>query len=174
MKNSKFMERNNLIKYVSESDPEVNVLLRNGKDASAYTFDSLFEMGAIPQPLYRLINNEHFQVQDNTFIDQAYLSCTRDVDAFINHVQGENLACLHFDIYDELPMIDVHTILKDHNDENEVVLPRGLRFKVELVKIHSSSDDIQEFLDIVNSNYSVKEIRDIYKIINIFYYKLTL
>ena len=82
MKNSKFMERNNLTKYVSESDPEVNVLLRNGKDASAYTFDSLFEMGAIPQPLYRLINNEHFQVQDNTFIDQAYLSCTRDVDSF--------------------------------------------------------------------------------------------
>ena len=62
------MERNNLTKYVSESDPEVNVLLRNGKDASAYTFDSLFEMGAIPQPLYRLINNEHFQVH------QSYLT----------------------------------------------------------------------------------------------------
>lgn len=168
------MELDNLRKYVSESDPVVNALLRNNKDASDYTFDSLFKVESFPRPLYRLINNDYFQVHDNIFVDQAYLSCTRDVDLFINHVQGENVACLHFDIYDEFPMIDVHTILKDYNDENEVILPRGLRFKVELMKIHSSLDDIQEFLDIVNSIYSVNEIRDIFKIINIYYYKLTL
>lgn len=77
------MEINNLRKYVSEANPEVNQLLRNDMNASEYTFDSLFKKGIVPKPLYRLINNEHILIQDGIFTDKGYLSCTSDFDSFI-------------------------------------------------------------------------------------------
>lgn len=57
-------ELKNLNNYVSESEPNVNKLLRANLTASEYIFDSLFEEGMVPQPLYRLINNEHIHIQD--------------------------------------------------------------------------------------------------------------
>lgn len=168
------MQKDNLRKYVSEANPKVNQLLRNDMDASMYTFDSLFEEGSIPQPLYRLINNEHIHIQNGEFTDKGYLSCTRDFDSFINHVEGVNIACLQFDIPVSFECIDVCALLPDYNNEREIILPKGLRFRVESVKEYTTLCEIQDFLDNIGSISSAKEICEQYKIETIHHYKLTL
>ena len=168
------MAIDNLKKYVSEANPEVNQLLRNDEDASKYTFDALFKEGPIPQPLYRLINNEHIHIQDGIFTDKGYLSCTSDFDSFINHVEGVNIACLQFDIPESFECIDVCALLPDYNNEREIILPKGLRFRVESVKEYATPCEIQDFLDNIGSISSAKEICEQYKIGTIHYYKLTL
>lgn len=168
------MEINNLRKYVSEAYPTVNHLLRSDMDASMHNFDSLFEEGSIPQPLYRLINNEHIHIQDGIFADKGYLSCTSDFDSFVNHVEGVNIACLQFDMPNRFECIDVCTLLPDYNNESEIILPKGLRFRVESVKEYATPCEIQDFLDSIESISSAKEICEQYKIETIHYYKLTL
>ena len=168
------MEVNNLRKYVSEANPEVNQLLRKDMDASEYTFDSLFEEDVILQPLYRLVNNEHICIQDGVFSDKGYLSCTSEFDSFIHHVEGVNVACMQFDIPDIFERINVHTLLPSYNDESEIILPRGLQFYVEQIQVYSTYREIQEFLDNVESISSAKEICEQYRIETIHYYKLRL
>lgn len=168
------MQMENLKKYVSEANPMVNHLLRSDLDASMYTFDSLFKEGPIPQPLYRLINNEHIHIQDGIFADKGYLSCTSDFDSFIHHVDGVNVACLQFNIPDSFQRIDVHALLPDHTDEGEIVLPRGLQFRVESVQEYATPSEIQNFLDNIGSISSAKEICGIYGIKTITYYRLSL
>lgn len=168
------MQKDNLRKYVSEANPKVNHLLRCDVDASLYTFDSLFKEGPIPQPLYRLINNEHIHIQDGIFTDKGYLSCTSDFDSFINHVEGVNIACLQFDIPESFKCIDVCVLLPDYNNEREIILPRGLRFLIEPIQVYSTYSEIQDFLDNIGSISSTKEICEQYKIGTIHYYKLTL
>ena len=168
------MQIENLKKYVSEANPMVNHLLRSDMDASKYTFDSLFKEGTIPQPLYRLINNEHIHIQDGIFADKGYLSCTSDFDLFIHHVGGVDVACFQFDLPDSFECIDVCALLPDHTDEGEIILPRGLRFRVESVKEYATPCEIQDFLDNIGSISSAKEICEQYKIGTIHYYKLTL
>lgn len=168
------MEIDNLRKYVSEANPKVNQLLRNDMDASKYTFDSLFEKGIVPKPLYRLINNDHIRIQDGKFTDKGYLSCTSDFDSFIHHVDGVNVACLQFNISDSFQRIDVHALLPDHTDEGEIVLPRGLQFRVEEIQTYSTYSEIEDFLSNVGSYSSAKEICDIYGVKTITYYRLSL
>lgn len=168
------MEISNLRKYVSEATPKVNKLLRNDEDASKYTFDSLFKEGPIPQPLYRLINNEHIHIQDGIFADKGYLSCTSDFDSFINHVEGEHIACLQFDIPDSFERIDVCSLLPNYNDESEIVLPRGLQFRVEEIQTYSTYSEIDHFLNNVGSYSSAKEICDVYGVKTITNYRLSL
>ena len=57
--------------YVNSAEPEVNRLLRNDQDASDLTFDSLFERGVIPHPLYRLMDNKYIRacIHDDIFMD---------------------------------------------------------------------------------------------------------
>ena len=166
------MKINNLRKYVSEANPIVNQLLRSDMDASEYTFDSLFEKGIIPQPLYRFINNENVHIEDGIFTDKGYLSCTSNFESFINHIEGVNIACLQFDIADEFKRIDVHALLPDFNDESEIILPKGLRFRLLDRQTYSTRNEIEDFLNKVESISSVNEICDIYKIRTIQYYKL--
>ena len=168
------MAFDNLKKYVSEANPEVNQLLRNDMDASMYTFDSLFNEGPIPQPLYRLINNEDIHIQNEEFTNKGYLSCTSDFDSFINHVEGVDIACLQFDMPDRFECIDVCALLPDHIDEGEIILPKGLRFLIEPIQVYSTYSEIQDFLDDIGSISSAKEICEQYKIGAIHYYKLTL
>lgn len=168
------MQNDNLRKYVSKANPMVNHLLRSDMDASMYTFDSLFKEGSIPQPLYRLINNEHIHIQDGIFADKGYLSCTSDFDSFINHVDGEQIACLQFDIPDSFERIDVCSLLPNYNDESEIILPRGLQFRVESVQEYATPSEIQNFLDNIGSISSAKEICGIYGIKTIAYYRLSL
>ena len=168
------MAFDNLRKYVSESSPMVNYLLRCDMDASMYTFDSLFKEGLIPQPLYRLINNEHIHIQDGIFADKGYLSCTSDFDSFITHVEGVNIACLKFDMPDHFECIDVCALLPDCNNEREIILPRGLRFLIQSIQVYSTYSEIQDFLDNIESISSAIEICEQYKIGTIHYYELTL
>lgn len=167
-------ELKNLNNYVSESEPNVNKLLRANLTASEYIFDSLFEKGMVPQPLYRLINNEHIHIQDGIFTDKGYLSCTSDFDSFINHIEGEHIACLQFDIPHSFERIDVYSLLPNYNDESEIILPRGLQFSIEQIQTYSTYSEIQDFLDHIESISSTKEICNLYGIKTIHYYKLTL
>ena len=168
------MEVNNLRKYVSEANPYVNQLLRNDMNASEYTFDSLFEEGVIPQPLYRWTNNTHIQIQSGIFTDKGYLSCASNFDSFIGRDSGDNIACLQFYIPDSFERIDVCTLLPDYNDEREIILPRGVQFRVEQIQTYSTYGELEDFLDNVGSCSSVKEISDIYGIKMITYYRLSL
>lgn len=167
------MEINNLKKYVSETNPKVNHLLRSDMDASMYTFDSIFKEGPIPQPLYRLINNEHIHIQDGIFTDKGYFSCTSNFGSFINHVEGEHIACLQYDIPDSFERIDVCSLLPNYNDESEFILPRGLQFRVEEIQTYSTYSEIEDFLNNVGSYSSAKEIL-IYRIKTITNYRLSL
>lgn len=168
------MEINNLKKYVSEANTKVNHLLRSDMDASMYTFDSIFKEGPIPQPLYRLINNEHIHIQDGIFTDKGYFSCTSNFDSFINHVEGEHIACLQYDIPDSFERIDVCSLLPNYNDESEFILPRGRQFRVEEIQTYSTYSEIEDFLNNVGSYSSAKEICDIYRIKTITNYRLSL
>lgn len=155
------MEMDNLKKYVSEALPEVNKLLRNNEDASKFTFDNLFEIGIVPQPLYRLIDNKHIQIRHGKFTDKGYLSCTSDFDSFVDSVGVSDIACLQFDIPCEFPMIDVCVLLCEYNDEKEIILPRGIEFKLEQERRYSTYNEIQEFLDMIYSVSSAKEFTGI-------------
>lgn len=75
-------------------------------------YNSLFKEGIIPQPLYRLTNNEHIHSQDGIFTDKEYLSCTSDFYSFINHFEGEQIACLQFDIPHSFKRIDVYSLFQ--------------------------------------------------------------
>lgn len=168
------MEKYNLEEYVVKASPKVNQLLRGNIDASEYTFDSLFEKGIVSQPLYRLINNEHIHIQDGIFADKGYLSCTSEFDSFINHVEGEHIACLQFDIPNSFERIDVCSLLPNYNDESEIILPRGLQFRVEEIQTYSTYSEIDHFLNNVGSYSSAKEICDIYGVKTITNYRLSL
>ena len=161
----------NLKGYVAQCEPRVNILLRNGLDASDLTFDQLFQIGFIPKPLYRAMNNKDFIItEEGIFTDKGYLSCTSDIDSFISHVTGDYLACLQFDIPDEFSRIDVHQTLPDYNDEKEFILPRGLKFQVVQKQKFSTHAEIQEFLDTVQSYTSARDILEHYN--GVFLYKL--
>lgn len=168
------MEKYNLEEYVVKASPKVNQLLRGNIDASEYTFDSLFEKGIVSQPLYRLINNEHIHIQDGIFADKGYLSCTSEFDSFIHHVDGVNVACLQFDIPDSFERIDICSLLPNYNDESEIILPRGLQFRVEEIQTYSTYSEIEDFLNNVGSYSSAKEICDIYGVKTITNYRLSL
>ena len=168
------MELQNLMNYVSVACPVVNRLLRNNIGASEYTFDTLFEDGIIPNPLYRFVNNEYVYIQDGIFLEKGYLSCTSDFDSFITKVDGENIACLQFDIPNNFRRIEISDLLPDYNNESEIIPPRGLRFCVEQKQVYSTYGEIQEFLDNVDSISCAKEILEFYGFRTIHYYKLSL
>ena len=121
-------------------------------------YNSLFEKGIVPQPLYRLINNEHIHSQNGIFTDKENLSCTSDFYSFINHIEGEQIACLQFDIPHSFERIDVYSLLPNYNDESEIILPRGLQFSVEQIQTYSTYSEIQKFLDHIGSISSTKDI----------------
>ena len=128
----------------------------------------------IPQPLYRWTNNTHIQIQSGIFTDKGYLSCASNFDSFIGRDSGDNIACLQFYIPDSFERIDVCTLLPDYNDEREIILPRGVQFRVEQIQTYSTYGELEDFLDNVGSCSSVKEISDIYGIKMITYYRLSL
>lgn len=163
-----------LEEYVSKASPKVNQLLRDNMDALEYTFDSLFEEGIVPQPLYRFVDNNHVHIQNGIFTDKGYLSCTSDFDSFLNHTSGNEVACLQFDIPSPFWRIDVQALLPHSNNESEIILPRGLRFSLERMQTYSTDEEIQELLDNVGSVSSAKEVFDLYGINAIHYYKLSL
>lgn len=164
----------NLRLYVCASEPKVNKLLRNNQDASELTFDELFKASSEPQTLFRVLNNKHIDTQNNLFSDKAYLSCSKDIDCFINHINGDDIACIQFHIPQGFLTIEVSSLLPEQNDEKEVILPRGLVFNIESEEKYSGREEIEKFLEIVNSDLSVREICDIYQIKTIHFYKLTL
>lgn len=163
----------NLRSYVCTSEPKVNKLLRNNQDASELTFDELFKATPDPQTLFRVLGNKHICSKNNLFSDKAYLSCSKDIDSFINHINDDDIACIQFHIPKGFQIIDVCSLLPEQNDEKEIILPRGLVFKIESKQKYSGIEEIKEFLKTVNSDLSEKEICNIYKIETIYFYKLT-
>ena len=102
------------------------------------------------------------------------MSCTSEFDSFIHHVDGVNVACLQFDIPDSFERIDICSLLPNYNDESEIILPRGLQFRVEEIQTYSTYSEIEDFLNNVGSYSSAKEICDIYGVKTITNYRLSL
>lgn len=153
------MSKENLRRYVSESAPEVNRLLRSKQDASRLLFDDLFEKISVPSSLYRFVSYNHCENlhEGDCFEDLAYLSCTTDIDKCIDHVGGKNIACLEFNFHDKVSCVDVRNHLPECNDEGEFILPRGCKYQVVQSVVYSDAVGIQSFLDQVNSITGGKE-----------------
>lgn len=168
-------EQEALLNYVCQGSPEVNVILRtNNGDLEGKTFDGLFTIGDVPNPLYHLMNNEHVVIgEDNIMTDPAYLSCTSDVDNFIARVEGTHIACLKIQIESPSSRINVQELLPDQNDEGEFILPRGSRLLLTETTHYQGINGIQQFLDNERSSSSARELNGIYHINEITVYKLT-
>ena len=117
--------------YVGSNEPLVNKKLRIGKTPIDGLFDGLMKTKSGPIVLYRFLPRCFVQMNDETeYHDNAYLSCSDSFDSFINHVVGEDLACLMIRIKGTYDCVHVNEYLPDHNDEGEYILPHGHSFHV--------------------------------------------
>ena len=125
------MNENLIRAYVESAEPKINQDLRAGiVTEDVHIFDSLFVEAEVPDSLFRLLPVENVNIQDEIICDSGYMSCTRDIDKFIDKVEGENIACLKINMHSPFRRILVKDLLPNHNDEGEFILPRNLRFRV--------------------------------------------
>lgn len=161
--------------YVESAEPEVNQNLRAGIiREDVYLFDSLFVEENVPDILFRLLPVEYVNIIDGTISDPAYMSCTNDIDKFIDKVRGENIACLKINMHSPFRRISVKELLPNHNDEGEFILPRDLKLKVLRHYRFIDFKGFAAFLDLVGSSESAKSLTEIYHYNEINLYELEL
>jgi len=149
-------EIDNLRKYLTEAEPQVNRELRN---ASLFTFDGLFEDGNVPEFLYRLLPKEYVRIDENNiYCDAGYLSCTANADNFISHVFGQNIACLKIKLNSPTSRVVVKELIYDTNDEEEYILPRNLKLNCMQQQVFSGCDQFKLFVEQENLYISGREI----------------
>ena len=148
------LELNFLQRYVSESEPIINKQLRdnNANPKEIKLMDSLFEDNSIPSVLYRWIPADCVFIENNYLCDKAYLSCAKDVDGYISHVWGDELACIKIKTDGDVKSLDVNKLLPDANEEGEYILPREITLCVIGGKSYQPSE-FQQFLQDVQCDY---------------------
>lgn len=149
------------LKEYKKNSSIINNQLREGNMGSENTtIDELFSEIEVPPTLYRLIDNKRVQFESNIFCDSAYLSCTDEVDNFINKTGlKQHLACLKINMPSLFPCINVKELLTEYDDEGEYILPRNLRLKlVEEPKVYSSVSQFDEFLDKYDCSISSNQL----------------
>ena len=154
------MNENLIRAYVESAEPEINQNLRAGIiTEDVHLFDSLFIEADVPIKLFRLLPIEKVNIIDGIICDSAYMSCTKDIDKFIDKVRGENIACLKINMHSPFRRICVNELLPNHNDEGDH---------------HRFNDAISfsSFLDLVGSFESVETLTDIYHYNEIDLYEL--
>lgn len=138
-----------VLKQYKESSRDINNELRKGIITLENTaIDSLFSEIEVPPTLYRLIDNKRVQFESDIFCDSAYLSCTDEVDNFINKTgPKQHIACLKINMLSPFPCINVKEWLTEYDDEGEYILPRKLRLRlVEKPIVYSGVIQFDEFL----------------------------
>lgn len=149
--------------YVESSEPIINQQLRLGiVTEDVERFDASFIEGDVPEVLFRLLPVDCVKIIDNHICDLGYISCTDDLDKFIDKVGGDCIACLMIRIPSPHSRISVRDILPDHNDEGEFILPRNLRMRVINSRHFDDIVGFTEFLDIVGSFETAETLSDIY------------
>lgn len=146
--------------YVERADPELNIGLRNGNvSEKALQFDTFFDFGEVPKKLYRWMPNECIKInEDDIIADSAYLSCSSDIDSFLNHTNGNNIACLVIQMPQKAKHINVQSKLPGHNNEGEYILPRNYPLKKVGMRICTNSKEMDDFLYDENGVVSGKEL----------------
>ena len=164
----------NLIRaYVESAEPDINQNLRAGiVTEDVHLFESLFIEANVPNILFRLLPVENINITDVIICDSAYMSCTKDIDKFIDKVRGENIACLKINMHSPFRRINVNELLPDHNDEGEFILPRDLKLKVLKFQRFNDAMGFSSFLDLVGSFESVESLTGIYHYNEIDLYEL--
>lgn len=162
MTNYQEEELESLKVYVESAEPRVNQLLREGKTECEGLFDHKFTVGDTPETLYRYQPNCSVNIsEDGIFCDKGYLSCSDDASGFISKVDGQDIACLIIKMPSKTSRIVVGELLADHNDEGEYILPRGLKLCItQSPRIFKNDEQLKEFMEIVNFDYSFKFIRE--------------
>ena len=167
------MNENLIRAYVESAEPEINQNLRAGIiTEDVHLFDSLFIEADVPIKLFRLLPIEKVNIIDGIICDSAYMSCTKDIDKFIDKVRGENIACLKINMHSPFRRICVNELLPNHNDEGEFILPRNLKLKVLNHQRFNDAISFSSFLDLVGSFESVETLTDIYHYNEIDLYEL--
>lgn len=151
--------------YVTEAEPIINRQLRSGiEDGEAIRLlDSLFTDNKHPKYLYRWLPSQYVTLHNNKMIDKAYLSCSKDVDYFANHVTDRDLTCCKINT-SGCKTIDVCTLLPDCNNEGEFILPRNLVLEVTADKLYRQTEFTQFLRDIHCDFIRDTEMIDIYDI----------
>lgn len=167
------MNENLIRAYVESAEPEINKFLRAGiVTEDVPLFDLLFKEADVPDILFRLLPVENVNIIDGIICDPAYMSCTNDIDKFIDKVRGENIACLKINMHSPFHRISVNEVLPNHNDEGEYILPRNLRLNVLNHYLFNDIAGFTVFLDLVDSYESAETLMDIYHYNDIHLYEL--
>lgn len=159
--------------YVESAEPIINRNLRdNIVTEDVHLFDLSFTEDEVPDTLYRLLPAVNVKITDGIICDPGYMSCTNDIDKFIDRVEGENIACLRINMHSPFRRILVSEILPNHNDEGEYILPRNLQLTVQSHERFNDAEGFASFLDLVGSSESVETLMDIYHYSEIDLYEL--
>lgn len=159
--------------YVESAEPIINKDLRAGIiSEDVLIFDSFFNEAEVPEILFRLLPFENVHIIDGILCDPGYLSCTHNIDKFIDKVGGEKIACMKIHMRSPFPRIFVNDILPEHNDEGEYILPRNLKLIVSSHEQFNDAEHFASFLDLVGSSESVETLTDIYHFKGIELYEL--
>lgn len=155
-----------LQKYVTEVSPLINAQLRNGTaDANQVKlFDSLFARNTLPTYLYRWTSSQKDISLNTLLCDKAYLSCSVNVDDFINHVDGDDLTCYKIETNTDLETINVNALLPAANDEGEYILARSMQLKVVSIKLFQQNEFNQFLKEVHCDIISAKEMIELYNI----------
>lgn len=94
-------------------------------------------------PLYTIAN----QLNNNIYLDPAYLSCSRDKDSVYKFCTEEKMAILVIHCHAGTNMIDLNVNPQFSEDETEFLLPLNLRFTTTKTKELCSYDEICEYFD---------------------------
>ena len=149
------------LKAYKENSATINNQLRGGNETSENTaIDAFFSEKEVPSILFRLIDNKHVIFEDGIFCDYAYLSCTDEVDNFINKTGPiQHLACMRINMVSPFLCINVKEILTEFDDEGEYILPRGLKLRiVDKPKDYTNVSQFDEFLEEMDCYISSKQL----------------
>lgn len=147
--------------YVEASEPTLNSDLRKGKvTQDALLFDTLFELENVPSKLYRWVPECYIKCENGIYKDLAYFSCSKDVDSFLNHVDGDKMACFVIEMPTKAKCINVQKLLPCHNEEGEYILPRNAQLQINNQKTIESANLMERFIREENGEISAKWFKE--------------
>lgn len=141
--------------YVTaNAEPIVNAALRNNRyHEHIAQIDNLFTDNQLSESvLYRHTDIVRDYTVGQIIQDKAYLSTTKSFYAYYGRLYGDYLICYRIHIADtSIKVIDVDAYLPNVNNEDEVILPRNLKLKVEAISSYIPND-FDSFLEEVHAD----------------------
>lgn len=169
-------QENALRKYVSSYNPEVNQILREKGEPNdeILILDSLFTTLGESKTLFRLLPKDYVTIEDNSYKDSGYMSCSDDLDSLIAHFTCNNLCCFIINAPVGTAVIDVNSLMNEGVDESEYILQRGTTLTINSTKSYLTDCDLQNFIDEYDLYSDIKEFKDVYHIESVIVYECSI